>query len=135
MSIESLIYWTGVVTILSSCAALTSVAIYFIIHFWMNHIVKDLGRLYNHERLRYLMARLKVVGVDAVIQEEAEKHLIKGSEIILTLIPRKVITADFDCIPTKFKWKWFSRIQRVKLNMGSKNKSRYSYYSLDFKTK
>ncbi|EGR2227508.1 hypothetical protein QX249_12820 [Vibrio parahaemolyticus] len=81
------------------------------------------------------MARLKVVGVDAVIQEETEKHLIKGSEIILTLIPRKVITADFDCIPTKFKWKWFSRIQRVKLNMASKDKSRYSYYSLDFKTK
>ncbi|HHJ3076553.1 TPA: hypothetical protein ACPVZG_000343 [Vibrio parahaemolyticus] len=81
------------------------------------------------------MARLKVIGVDAVIREEAEKELIKGSEIILALIPRKAITADFDCIPTKFKWKWFSIIQRVKLNIGSKNKSRYSYYSLDFKAK
>lgn len=79
------------------------------------------------------MARLKKVGVDQVVVEESRGSLINGAEVIFSLIPRKVITAELDNIPTKIQWKWLTRIQRIKLNTGLAFKYKFSYYSLDFK--
>ena len=67
--IESLIYWTGVATLLSVGLLVTLFSLYLIVCALLQLLVKELKRTYNHVQLYYFMAQLKEKGYAQAVDE------------------------------------------------------------------
>jgi len=60
--IENLIYWAGVVSLLSLSLLILMASIWFIFLLVQSHIIKDLKSTYNHVQLFWFMKEVKKKG-------------------------------------------------------------------------
>ncbi len=67
--IENLIYWAGVVALLSVGTLVTLFSLYLIICALLQMLVKELKRSYNHVQLYYFMAQLKEKGYAQAVDD------------------------------------------------------------------
>lgn len=67
--IENLIYWTGVITLMSIGLLAIFFSWWLILGALLKLIVKELKRTYNHVQLYYFMAQLKEKGYAQAIDE------------------------------------------------------------------
>jgi hypothetical protein len=72
--IEVVIYWTGVVTLMSVGFLLTGACLFFGTQVWVHLLTEELSRVYRHEQLRYFMSRIKKHGLSDTLDYAKENQ-------------------------------------------------------------
>ncbi len=72
--IELIIYWTGVVTLISLGLLVTLFSVYLIFCGLLQLLCKELRSTYNHVQLYYFMGKIKELGYAQAMHEQIKEE-------------------------------------------------------------